>query len=311
VEGRRVAAAVLTRAGRPLREARPSVYPAAERKPSVAHLHRERQQHRGAAAALRGRGGAAAQGGARRYNVRGLGRVDMSLVEYEEASRGAGAARAPELKAHLYRVGRFRQKFHPFVAPLAADAAILHYTGELKPWRVAAQAARNWRTTGAALTDAGHVVGSCELDAVAARMSKDVYLCPKRAACGDPYLRPSEHRVHGFWLRFIPLENDASGPTLQTRHRTAAFVRPRSGLSTLAGTSRTSRLRRRCSRRGASRASRCARRRAGPRPARRSGTTTCPTARWRSRRAAATSRRTRPNSENLNGSFVFMIQGRL
>ena len=154
----------------------------------------------------------------------------MSLVEYEEASRGAGAARAPELKAHLYRVGRFRQKFHPFVAPLAADAAILHYTGELKPWRVAAQAARNWRTTGAALTDAGHVVGSCELDAVAARMSKDVYLCPKRAACGDPYLRPSEHRVHGFWLRFIPLENNASGPTLQTRHRTAAFVRPRSGL---------------------------------------------------------------------------------
>ena len=118
------------------------------------------------------------------WNVRGLGRVDMSYVEFEAAARGAGRAYGEALARHVYRVGAFKKKFHPFVAPLAAPARILHFTGELKPWRVAAAAARDWRAWGAAVTAAGHVSGACPLDADARLMKRELFVCPSARGCG-------------------------------------------------------------------------------------------------------------------------------
>lgn len=120
-----------------------------------------------------------------RYNVRGLGRVDMGLAEYESAQN---ALPQPNvfLRKELARVGTFRQKFHPFVAPLADRAYVLHFTGEMKPWRVARAFATQWRTHGASLTPQGHVSGGCALDAqLSGRMDRRIYYCRKRAPCGD------------------------------------------------------------------------------------------------------------------------------
>ena len=79
-----------------------------------------------------------------------------------------------------------RQKFHPFVAPLADEAFVLHFTGELKPWRLSASYAEQWTTHGAALTPTGHVAGGCELDQqLSGLMDRRIYYCRKRAPCGD------------------------------------------------------------------------------------------------------------------------------
>ncbi|KAH8064334.1 hypothetical protein JL722_1197 [Aureococcus anophagefferens] len=120
------------------------------------------------------------------WNVRGLGRVDMSYVEYEANARGS-AAQGDALARHVYRVGVFKKKFHPFVAPLAAAAKVLHFTGELKPWRIGADAARDWRSRGVAMTPSGHVSGDCRLDPNAARMKRELFVCPHARGCGDAY----------------------------------------------------------------------------------------------------------------------------
>ena len=120
------------------------------------------------------------------WNVRGLGRVDMSYVEYEANARGS-AAQGDALARHVYRVGVFKKKFHPFVAPLAAAAKVLHFTGELKPWRIGADAARDWRSHGVAMTPSGHVSGDCRLDPNAARMKRELFVCPHARGCGDAY----------------------------------------------------------------------------------------------------------------------------
>ena len=55
----------------------------------------------------------------------------------DEAAQNALSQPHVLLRKQLRRVGTFRQKFHPFVAPLADEAFVLHFTGELKPWREA------------------------------------------------------------------------------------------------------------------------------------------------------------------------------
>lgn len=116
--------------------------------------------------------------------MRGLGRVDMSYAEFEASAAGAGRSAAEALARHVYRVGALKKKFHPFVAPLAGRAKILHFTGEMKPWRIDAAAAAAWRTHGAALTPTGHVVGDCALDADARLMRREVFACPTARGCG-------------------------------------------------------------------------------------------------------------------------------
>ena len=118
-----------------------------------------------------------------RFNVRGLGRVDIGLSEFEAVNF---VAPHKMLRKELRRVGTFRQKFHPFVAPLADEAFVLHFTGELKPWRLSASYAEQWTTHGAALTRTGHVAGGCELDQqLSGLMDRRIYYCRKRAPCGD------------------------------------------------------------------------------------------------------------------------------
>ena len=116
-----------------------------------------------------------------RFDVRGLGRVDIGC-------RSSGGHVAPHkmLRKELRRVGTFRQKFHPAVAPLADEAFVLHFTGELKPWRLSASYAEQWTTHGAALTPTGHVAGGCELDQqLSGLMDRRIYYCRKHAPCGD------------------------------------------------------------------------------------------------------------------------------
>ena len=104
-----------------------------------------------------------------RFNVRGLGRVDIGLSEFEAVSLVRSHTLRP--RKELRRVGTFRQKFHPFVAPLADEAFVLHFTGELKPWRLSASYAEQRTTHGAALTPTGHAAGGCELDQRSSRAS--------------------------------------------------------------------------------------------------------------------------------------------
>ena len=121
------------------------------------------------------------------WNVRGLGRVDMSYAEFEANADGAPVDDGAALRRHVYRVGVFKKKFHPFVAPLAATAKILHFTGELKPWRIEPDAAARWTEHGVAMTDAGHVRGDCKLDPDANRMKRELFICPQARGCGDAH----------------------------------------------------------------------------------------------------------------------------
>lgn len=100
------------------------------------------------------------------WNVRGVGRVDLSHVELERTAamirdkRPASNASYTALLAHTSLVGPF-QKRTPFVAPLAYRAHVLHFTGEIKPWRVSRTAALDWSAFGVATDPQGHVKGEC------------------------------------------------------------------------------------------------------------------------------------------------------
>ena len=70
---------------------------------------------------------------------------------------------------------------------LSFAAQVLHFTGELKPWRIGADAARDWRSHGVAMTPSGHISGDCRLDPDAARMKRELFVCPHARGCGDAY----------------------------------------------------------------------------------------------------------------------------
>ena len=103
------------------------------------------------------------------WNVRGLGRVDLGKNELANLETVIYRKRATSsnrsfamLKANLSRIAHF-DKFSPFVAPLAHRATVLHFTGEIKPWRIPRSAAKSPDKYGVAVTSSGHVAGECLL----------------------------------------------------------------------------------------------------------------------------------------------------
>jgi len=116
------------------------------------------------------------------WNVRGLGRVDLGRNElqnlevvvaarsndkrrrFEESPSSSSSANTSLalLKTNLSKIAHF-DKFSPFVAPLAHRAHVLHFTGEVKPWRVPRHAAHRPDLFGVAVTASGHVASDCLL----------------------------------------------------------------------------------------------------------------------------------------------------
>lgn len=102
------------------------------------------------------------------WNVRGVGRVDLSATELDrltamiQTKRPAANASFHALLRYLGHVHTF-EKRHPYIAPLAGRAHVIHFTGEIKPWRVSRDAAARWTHFGVHLNPAGHVLTECRL----------------------------------------------------------------------------------------------------------------------------------------------------
>lgn len=102
------------------------------------------------------------------WNVRGVGRVDLSATELDRLTamirtkRPAANASFQSLLRYLDHVHTF-EKRHPYIAPLAGRAHVIHFTGEIKPWRVSRDAATRWTHFGVHLNPAGHVLTECRL----------------------------------------------------------------------------------------------------------------------------------------------------
>ncbi|KAJ8610613.1 hypothetical protein CTAYLR_007166 [Chrysophaeum taylorii] len=103
------------------------------------------------------------------WNVRGVGRVDLSKTELDrldaiiQTKRPRTNSTYAALLRETRRVGPF-EKRAPFVAPLAARANVIHFTGEIKPWKISNRAALNYGAYGVHITPSGHVLGECRLD---------------------------------------------------------------------------------------------------------------------------------------------------
>lgn len=162
------------------------------------------------------------------WNVRGVGRVDLSHSELERLTdmirqkRPASNSSFSTLMRHTEKVGPF-QKRTPFVAPLAYRANILHFTGEIKPWRVSSTAASNFAEFGVATDSEGHVMGECHprLNVTAVRnatsptalFATGCYAQLPLCACG---LDDCVESCAAAWHRFVSPESRIVAQTLES-----------------------------------------------------------------------------------------------
>jgi lipopolysaccharide biosynthesis glycosyltransferase len=102
------------------------------------------------------------------WNVRGLGRLDIGRNEWRKIKGEAlhFGVDASVYERHLAPAGPFRERVYPFFHPLAAKASLLHFNGDLKPWALTAEDARNWHLLGLRVSsqeNVPHVLGTCRL----------------------------------------------------------------------------------------------------------------------------------------------------
>ena len=102
------------------------------------------------------------------WNVRGLGRLDIGRNEWRKIKREAlhFGVDASVYERHLAPAGPFTERVNPFFHPLAAKASLLHFNGDLKPWALSAEDARNWHLLGLRVQsqeNVPHVLGTCRL----------------------------------------------------------------------------------------------------------------------------------------------------
>ena len=100
--------------------------------------------------------------------MRGLGRLDIGRNEWRKIKREAlhFGVDASVYERHLAPAGPFTERVNPFFHPLAAKASLLHFNGDLKPWALSAEDARNWHLLGLRVQsqeNVPHVLGTCRL----------------------------------------------------------------------------------------------------------------------------------------------------
>ena len=97
-----------------------------------------------------------------------MGRLDIGRNEWRKIQGEAlhFGVDASVYERHLAPAGPFRERVYPFFHPLAAKASLLHFNGDLKPWALTAEDARNWHLLGlrvSAVENVPHVLGTCRL----------------------------------------------------------------------------------------------------------------------------------------------------